>query len=319
MRRTAEQVTVVLGVAFVGLVALACKVPGTAPTEAADAGLAAASASTATPAPELERYSDEEAVDSAVVTIKAPTTARMSADTSSKVVGELKAGAKIVPIAVHGDYALVALGTDPGTAPKGWIGGAAILDALKPQPAAAHAKPALPTCKDAELLVRYRGSQQPSCAAQCTDDSDCKPGKCSDGLVLDGKTGVPQVANGDTHYLAVCDAASKLAVPAASGAGAGLVAPSWLVLAPGEKISGKQGKCYAVTRPVPVPDDPIRCQPMAAPAATVDFVSLPDSLDRACPVGFGIFGAYSCARSCTKDSDCHSAKGCDVKSHMCHG
>lgn len=212
-----ERVSVAASVVVVALVALACKGSGAAST--ADAGAAPVATASAAAAPELERYSDEENPDAVVVTLKKATTARLSADTSSKIVGELKVGDKILPIALHGDYALVALGTDPSAASKGWIPGEVIIDALKPK-AAVAAKAALPKCKDEELLVRDKVTSQPRCAAQCTEDTDCTPGKCSDGLVLDEKTGNPAVVNGDTHIMSVCNAAAKGgAKPAAAAKG----------------------------------------------------------------------------------------------------
>lgn len=206
MRRMAERVSVWTSVAAVALVALACK--GSS-SDQADAGAAPVATPSASAAAEvLERYPDEETVDAVVITLKKATTARLSADTSSKVVGELAVGDKILPIAVHGDYALIAIGTDPAAASKGWIPGDAILDALKPKVAVAAAKPTLPTCKDEELLVSEKGGPA-RCAAQCTEDNDCKPGKCTNALVLDSKTGKGQVVNGDTHIMSVCDAAAK--------------------------------------------------------------------------------------------------------------
>jgi hypothetical protein len=208
MGRTMERVSVLASVAAVALVALACKGSSSGPADAGAAPVATPSASAAADA--LERYPDEETVDAVVITLKKATTARLSADTASKVVGELKVGDKILPIAVHGDYALIAIGTDPAADAKGWIPGDVILDALKPKAAAVAAKPALPTCKGEEMLVSENGGPA-RCAAQCTEDSDCKPGKCTNALVLDAKTGKGLVVNGDTHVMSVCDAASKAA------------------------------------------------------------------------------------------------------------
>jgi len=111
-------------------------------------------------------------------------------------------------------------------------------------------------------------------------------------------------------------ATAKPVAQAKPAAGGKLVAPPWLVLAPGENIASRDGKCYVVTRPVPVRDDTARCEPLPAPAGS-DFIGLPDSLDRACPVGFTQAGAYSCTRSCKQDADCSGGKGCDSSDHLC--
>ncbi|HEX7603922.1 MAG TPA: hypothetical protein VF316_20030 [Polyangiaceae bacterium] len=247
MGPTGERVSVAVSLAAVALVALACKGSGANPGAVDAAAAPAASASSA--APELERYSDEENPDAVVVTLKKPTTARLSADTSSKVVGELKAGDKIVPVALHGDYALVALGTDPGAASKGWIPGDVIIDALKPKAAAVAAKAALPKCKDEELLVRDKVTAQPRCAAQCTEDTDCKPGKCSDGLVLDEKTGNPAVVNGDTHIMSVCNAAAK------SGAKPAAAAKDTCACGPGQVLFEDANNVLCAVLPCKAPMD----------------------------------------------------------------
>ena len=203
-----ERAFVGASVVVVALAVLACK--GSSSESADSGGATVATASSTAEVDGLTRYPDEESVDAVVITLKKATTARLSADTSSKVVQPLAVGDKILPIAVHGDYALVAIGTDPAASAKGWIPGDVIVDALKPKAAASAAKPALPTCKSEELLVSENGGP-PRCAAQCTEDADCKPGKCTNALVLDEKTGKPAVVNGDTHVMSVCDAAAKAA------------------------------------------------------------------------------------------------------------
>ena len=207
MGTVGEHVSVVASLGALALVALACKGSGSDSTVDAAVVIPVASASVAA-APVLERYSDEETPDAVVVTLKKATTARLSADTSSKVVGELKVGDKILPIALHGDYALVALGTDPDAPTKGWIPGEVVIDALKAKPVAA--KPALPKCTgEGVMLVRDSVTKRPRCAAQCTEDTDCTPVKCGNALVLDDKTGAPAVINGDTHMMSVCDPGAK--------------------------------------------------------------------------------------------------------------
>ncbi len=173
-----EQLSVCGGVMALGIVVLACKGNKTDDTQASASVVAIASAApTASP---LTRYPDEQSVDAVVVKIKEPTTARLSADTSSKDVGTLKANDSVVPVALHGEFALIAIGSDLSAAPTGWIPGSVLIDALKPKPSTT--KPA-PICKTGYKASFFEGVT--SCIKQCKTDSDCGNPPCSsNGLCM---------------------------------------------------------------------------------------------------------------------------------------
>ena len=176
-------------VLFVGL---ACK---HSPPSFDDAGtstpaISAAPSATATAsaAPHvLTRYPDEQTVDPLVVTLKKGGSVRWAADASSPEVAAVKAGDKVVPIAVQGEWALVSIGSSTTAAPNGWLAGDVLEDALKAMIAKQHA-PAAPRKPD---LVKVKsGDQCPSgylaspftadvCEKKCKTQADCDaPDKC---------------------------------------------------------------------------------------------------------------------------------------------
>ena len=153
-------------------------------------------------------------------------------------------------------------------------------------------------------------------ALACKQNQAAQDADASVGAAVTSATAQPSAdeqASDDTPVVTTKPTAApvKTAKPADD-----LTPPAWLVLAPGEKVTSRDGKCYVVKRPVPVPDDTARCEPLPAPAG--DFISLPDSLDRGCPVGFTQAGAYSCTRACKADGDCKGGKGCDKSNNLCN-
>ncbi len=201
-----EHASIIAGVIALGVAALACK--GKTEEAARSGALASASASSVavTSAPSasstaLTRYPDEQAVDPVTVTLKKPTTARLSADTSSREIASIKSGDKVVPIVLRGDYALVAIGATVDATPQGWIPGEVVIDALKvanaapdkaTKPAAsqaAHGRPAHatpgPTVDEIERKTNATGDPLEDCPKgwvgmpggycnrPCTKDSEC--------------------------------------------------------------------------------------------------------------------------------------------------
>ncbi len=110
----------------------------------------------------------------------------------------------------------------------------------------------------------------------------------------------PTVAAASTSVAAPTPSAS--AAPADSGP------PAWLHLAPGEKFKArdKVGGCVTI---VTKNGEEGRCEPMPAPAATVDDLTLPHGRD--CPAGFAVSGSRYCSRVCKTNADCHAKHSCE--------
>ncbi len=83
--------------------------------------------------------------------------------------------------------------------------------------------------------------------------------------------------------------------------------PAWLHLGAGERFKHRNKVATCVTIVVKGGEED-RCEPMAAPAATVDDVTLPRGRD--CPPGFAVSGSDYCSRACKSDADCHNKHKC---------
>jgi hypothetical protein len=188
-----ERVSVGVGAVFVLFVGLACKHSAPAFDDASTTSVAAPSSApsasaTASAAPHvITRYTDEQTVDALVVTLKKGGSVRWAAEASSPEVAAVKVGDKVVPVAVHGEWALVSIGSSTTAAPSGWLAGDVLEDALKAMIAAKQAPPvahkpgrvkvkAGAACPSGYLASPFAGD---TCEKVCKTQADCDPGdKC---------------------------------------------------------------------------------------------------------------------------------------------
>lgn len=186
-----ERASVAVAGVLVLIVGLACKRSAPSLDDAAVVSIPAMSATTsatASAAPTaITRYADEQTVDALVVTLKKGGSVRWAADASSPEVAAVKVGDKVVPVAVHGEWALVSIGSSTTAAPSGWLAGDVLEDALKAMIAKQNA-PAAPRKPD-QVKVKS-GQDCPSgylaspfvadvCEKKCKTQADCDaPDKC---------------------------------------------------------------------------------------------------------------------------------------------